>query len=328
MNDFTSMPTPLFDALAATPARKWLDTLPGDIEQAFSNSSPAVEAWKSAVATMPPRPEEVSYALDADIVAIGSRDQLPENEARQLNASLESLLPWRKGPYRLFGELIDSEWRGDLKWNRLSRRIQPLTGRLVLDVGCGNGYHCWRMRGAGAARVIGIDPTLLFVAQFHCIKHFLPNEPVDLLPLGIQQLPANLQAFDTVFSMGVLYHRRSPIDHLLQLRDCLRVDGELVLETLVVEGEEGYALVPRKRYAGMKNVWFLPSVATLIQWMTRCGFRNVRCIDQTPTTSEEQRPTRWSNHHSLIDCVDPSNPSLTREGHPAPLRAIIIANRA
>ncbi len=328
VNDFLAACAPLFKALKDSRARKWLDTLEHDIGRAWSVDSPAIRQWRDAVAALPPGPEEITAELDSDIVGIGRPGQLGQDQLERLNASLERLIPWRKGPFRLFDTLVDSEWRSDLKWNRLRDHIQPLDGKLALDVGCGNGYHCWRMLGAGAARVIGIDPTLLFIAQFQCAKHFLPQQPVDLLPLGIEQIPANLQAFDSVFSMGVLYHRRSPIDHLMQLRDCLRRDGELVLETLVVDGKKGYALMPEKRYAGMRNVWFLPSPATLTQWLSRCGFRDIRCVDMSPTTAEEQRPTRWTNHRSLIDCIDPENPSRTVEGHPAPLRAIFIANRA
>ncbi|MEY2700873.1 MAG: hypothetical protein RIQ52_1628, partial [Pseudomonadota bacterium] len=185
----------------------------------------------------------------------------------------------------------------------------------------------WRMLGAGAARVTGIDPTMLHVAQFLAIKHLAGGDyPVDVLPIGIEDLPTSMLAFDTVFSMGVLYHRRSPIDHLLELKATMRPGGELVLETLVIKGREGEVLVPRDRYAGMRNVWFIPSAETLKGWLVRCGFHNIRLVDETPTTSQEQRQTDWMRFHSLADFLDPEHPEITREGHPAPLRAIFIAN--
>src|SRR5690606_10840368 len=137
-------------------------------------------------------------------------------------------------------------------------------GRTVLDVGCGNGYHAWRMVGGGAELVIGIDPTLLSVVQFLTVRHFAGDIPVYVLALGIEDVPQGLRAFDTVFSMGVLYHRRSPLDHLLELKACLRSGGELVLETLVIDGGAGQVLVPEDRYAQMRNVWFIPSCPTLL----------------------------------------------------------------
>jgi tRNA (mo5U34)-methyltransferase len=247
----------------------------------------------------------------------------------QIQALLESLHPWRKGPYEIEGVLIDTEWRSDWKWDRLAPHIHSLHGRRVLDVGCGSGYHCWRMAGAGADLVLGIDPFLLAVFQFHAIKHFLgAHWPVWVLPLGIEDLPLGLQAFDTVFSMGVLYHRRSPLDHLLDLHGCLRAGGELVLETLVLDNNEpGQILLPPGRYARMRNVWFIPSCAELQNWLTRCGFRAVRCVDVSPTTPAEQRRTPWMRFESLSECLDPQDPTRTVEGHPAPVRALFIATK-
>ena len=259
-------------------------------------------------------------------VTIGDPSLMDKGRRQQLQATLMDLHPWRKGPYQLFGLSIDTEWRSDWKWDRVLPHIQPLKNRLVLDVGCGNGYHCWRMLGEGAARVIGIDPSPKSVFQFYAIKHFAGEQhPIDVLPFGIEQMPKKLNAFDTVFSMGVLYHRRSPIDHLLELKDLLRNGGQLILETLIIEGSEGESLVPSGRYGKMPNVWFIPSVGTLIGWMRKVGFHNPRLVDQTKTTIEEQRSTDWMTFDSLETFLDPKEPNTTVEGHPAPIRAIFIA---
>ncbi|MDD5754808.1 MAG: DUF1698 domain-containing protein, partial [Methylococcales bacterium] len=122
------------------------------------------------------------------------------------------------------------------------------------------------------------------------------------------------------------YHRRSPIDHLFELRECLKSGGELVLETLIIDGELGETLLPKDRYAQMRNVWFLPSCATLVSWLERCGFKNVRVVDVTVTSIDEQRTTDWMRFHSLRDFLHPENLALTCEGLPAPKRAILIAN--
>ena len=197
----------------------------------------------------------------------------------------------------------------------------------VLDVGCGSGYHMWRMIGAGAHLAVGIDPTQLFLCQFEAVRKLLGNDQrAHLLPLGIEQLPA-LEAFDTVFSMGVLYHRRSPLDHLWQLKDQLAPGGELVLETLVVEGDENTVLVPGDRYAQMRNVYFIPSAAALKMWLEKCGFIDVRIVDACVTSTEEQRRTEWMTTESLADFLDPQDQRKTVEGYPAPLRAVIIATK-
>ena len=177
----------------------------------------------------------------------------------------------------------------------------------------------------GASSVIGIDPFLLSLFQFEAVKHFIGESHIWLLPYKMEQFPQSTNYFDTIFSMGVLYHRRSPFDHLIELRDSLRNGGELVLETLVIDGKLGEVLVPEKRYAKMRNVWFIPSALTLEQWMKRIGFRNVRLVNVTKTTFEEQRKTDWMTFESLSEFLDPQNPDLTIEGYPAPKRAIIIA---
>jgi tRNA (mo5U34)-methyltransferase len=109
------------------------------------------------------------------------------------------------------------------------------------------------------------------------------------------------------------------------LKGCLRQGGELVLETLVIEGGADEVLVPEDRYAQMRNVWFIPSCLALEGWLKRCGYRHVRLIETTKTTSEEQRSTDWMRFQSLTDFLDPENPSLTVEGLPAPRRAIFLA---
>lgn len=269
----------------------------------------------------------LEVGLNEDRVRVESAVPLDARQHAQLHATLQKFHPWRKGPFQIHSIQIDSEWRSDLKWNRLNHAIAPLEGRRVLDVGCGNGYHCWRMLGAGAKLVIGIDPTLLSVVQFWAIRHFAGALPVFVLPLCAEEFPIGACEFDTVFSMGVLYHRKSPLDHLSELHAFLRPGGELVLETLVVEGAEGHVLLPEERYAMMRNVWFIPSCATLCVWLKRCGFENMRVIDVSLTSTAEQRATEWMRFHSLADFLDPANPRLTREGLPAPQRAIVVANK-
>lgn len=316
----------LYDALLEAKADAWVELLPKQLTHAFHSAKHGdLVRWQTHIQQLPKvRPSQ--RLLDSDVVKIGCAEDLSPEQKNQLELHLKALHPWRKGPYQLFDIYIDTEWRSDWKWERLKNHLTPLKHRLVLDVGCGNGYHGWRMLGAGAKMVVGIDPILLNVMQFQLIKKLYGIAPLYVLPLGIEDLPSNLQAFDTVFSMGVLYHRRSPIDHLLELKGCLQHGGELVLETLVIDGGLGEVLLPEDRYARMRNVWFLPSCATLISWMKRCGFKNIRLLDVTTTSIEEQRSTEWMRFNSLQDFLQTDNRRLTCEGLPAPKRAIFIAN--
>jgi tRNA (mo5U34)-methyltransferase len=317
--------SPLYEALKDVQCRRWLDRLPAQLATIRNASLHGdFDKWQGVLRRLP-RIRPSSVELNADSVRIGGVDDSDEEARRHIEDGLRQLHPWRKGPYTVHAVHIDAEWRSDLKWRRLCDHIEPLEGRTVLDVGSGNGYHCWRMRGAGARLVIGIDPTALNLVQFSAIRHFAGDHPVYLLPLRIEDMPPKLGAFDTVFSMGVLYHRRSPIDHLLELRGLLRSGGQLVLETLVIDEEIGPVLVPEDRYALMRNVWFIPSCRTLLGWLKRCSYRDVRLVHSARTTPEEQRSTDWMRFQSLPDFLDPRDSGLTREGLPAPCRAILLA---
>ena len=304
---------------------KWAEKLPEQIEHIFSSRAHGdVERWKEAIEELPEVPaERVELSLDA---VTSTASSLSEAQRTRIDSALKKLHPWRKGPFDLHGVYIDTEWRSDWKWRRIAPHISPLEGRSVLDVGCGNGYYGWRMLGAGARFVLGVDPTWLFLMQFLAVRHFVGEEyPFHVLPMGIEDVPGGLKAFDTVFSMGVLYHRRSPIDHLLELRETLRNGGELVLETLVVEGGVNQVLMPRGRYAKMRNVWFIPSPEMLKLWLQRAGFNEIEIVDLTPTTIDEQRSTEWMQFESLPDFLDPGDHGRTIEGYPAPVRAVVVA---
>ncbi len=303
----------------------WLNVLQAQIKKGLSNDTNGKLAdWQKALKSLP-KIDVQKIDLNASYVQITSKDVLSVKQKSQFETSLKQLMPWRKGPYHIHGVDIDTEWRSDLKWLRLSDSIKSLAGKTVLDVGCGNGYHAWRMRGMGADLVIGIDPSPLFVMQFKALQHFINDDRIYVLPLGIESVPKNLKGFDTVFSMGVFYHRRSPMDHLYQLKQCLKSGGELVLETLVITGDEFQILMPQDRYAQMRNVWFIPSSQAMIKWLQRCGFKNVKLIDETYTSVKEQRATEWMQFHSLKDFLDPNDMTKTIEGYQAPLRAIFTA---
>jgi len=243
-----------------------------------------------------------------------------------LAAQLEGLIPWRKGPLDLAGVAIDTEWRSDWKWARIAPQVD-LAGRRVLDVGAGNGYFGWAMLDAGAESVIGCDPTQLFIAQHAAIAHFAGPAHHVLLASTLEDLHPGLSGFDTVCSFGVLYHRRSPLEHLDLLKQRLRAGGQLILETLIIPDQQDLQLDPPERYANMRNVHALPSCTRLLRWLEETGFADARCLDQTATGPDEQRSTVWMPFHSLSEALDPADSSRTREGHPAPLRAIVIAER-
>lgn len=319
-------------------ADEWLKKLP-DWLNAIKNKDRYAHApyYASIIDKLPDLPT-LSTRLDTQ--EIQAVVDFNEADFKKTQALLKNLMPWRKGGFKIGrGERtihIDTEWRSDLKWARLLPHISDLTGRRVLDVGGGSGYHGFRMVGAGARTVIVIDPSCLFYHQFMAIRHFLGGivnthgtSPIHFIPVGLEALPDVEQGglFDTVFCMGVLYHRASPFECLWQLRQQLKQGGELVLETLVVDGDEQTVLVPKDRYAMMNNVYFLPSVPALTLWLQKSGFKNIRCVDINTTTTDEQRATKWMTYQSFADFLDPDDTTKTIEGYPRPKRALFVATR-
>lgn len=314
---------PFYQQIATSHLSAWLETLPLQLKQWEKTAHSDYAKWAKIATSMPTSPTSINLTDKVEAVLA---EALPEGEKQYLIYRLKQLMPWRKGPYHLHGVHIDTEWRSDFKWQRVLPHLAPLKDRTILDVGCGNGYHMWRMVGEDAQMVVGIDPTELFLCQFEAVRQLLGNDRrANLIPLGLEQMQP-LAAFDTVFSMGVLYHRKSPLDHLSQLKAQLVKGGELVLETLIIDGDINDILPPADRYAKMKNVYFIPSVAALINWLKKIGFKNARCVDQSVTTLAEQRKTEWLENESLVDFLDPTDQRKTIEGLPAPKRAVILAN--
>lgn len=281
--------------------------------------------WEASVAALPDV-KGCSLTINNGVAAIDGNFE-PEHEA-ELTAALEGLRPWRKGPFKFGPVEIDTEWRSDWKWDRLESHITPLSNKLVFDVGCGSGYHLWRMREAGAKQVLGIDPSLLYLKQFEATQFYAQDEAVQFLPLPMEALPSDMAVFDTVFSMGVLYHRREPQSHLKELQACMKPGGELVLETLIIPGEDEASLQLDARYANMRNIYELPSRKRLENWVAESGFCDVHTVSVCETSTEEQRSTPWMPNHSLVNALDPTDQKLTIEGHPRPLRAITVAHWA
>lgn len=287
------------------------------------------QRWLRAIAQLPDLAVS-NVDFNQDHVSVSTEKHIDAQTLAQLKALMMRLHPWRKGPFDLFGMQIDSEWRSNLKWQRIAANITNLENRLALDVGCGNGYYLWRMLGGGAKLAIGIDPTQLFLAQFNAINRYVQCRNAFILPFKAEEFALPQQhstnGFDTVFSMGIYYHRRFPKQHLSELFGWLRPGGELVLETLVIAGNDD-ELAPPGRYAQMRNVWHIPTVDGLLRRLQQSGFEDAVLIDLSATSVNEQRPTDWMRFDSLADFLDPLDSRKTIEGYAAPLRACITAKR-
>jgi tRNA (mo5U34)-methyltransferase len=263
--------------------------------------------------------------LHTPAVSAGNSGDLSGTAQLRLETLLKQLSPWRKGPFNLFGIHVDAEWRSDMKWDRVAPHLPDLAGKRILDIGASNGYYMFRMAADHPGLVLGLEPQSAFFCQYLAIQKYVNQDKVACLPATFEELPQMTGVFDLVFCMGVLYHRRSPLDMLKEIFDCLKPSGALVLENLVLEGRTHQCLFPVNRYAKMRNVYFIPDLSVMESWLARAGFRDIRCLDVTPTTSAEQRKTDWIQTESLADFLDPDDPGKTIEGYPGPVRAVFMA---
>ncbi len=262
-----------------------------------------------------------------DIVTIGRRDDLSTEEYAEVHALLRNFMPWRKGPFSVFGIDIDAEWQSQRKWNRLLPEIPDMKGKIIADIGCNNGYYMFRMAAYQPKFVLGFEPYVHHYFAFSALNTFagMGNLGIDLL--GIEHLPLFPDCFDIIFCLGILYHRPSPIDALRDLHKALTPGGCLLLESQGIAGEQPLALFPEKTYAKVPGTWFVPTASCLHNWLIRAGFREIRCFCNHAMSSIEQRKTEWMDFESYEDFIDKSDPELTIEGYPAPWRVFFKATK-
>lgn len=315
----------LKELLAKSPQYHWYEPITESLDDYFAGHANSDIATHLRVIAPWLHLRAKVQCLDEAVVNLQASPYTSIDKA-VMKASLLALHPWRKGPFSLFGIEIDAEWKANLKWDRIHPTLtrHGILGKKILDVGAGNGYYMLRLLGAGADFVLGLDPSIHCMAQFLLIAGWL-RRPLWLVPAKLEAMPIAGE-FDWVLSMGVLSHARQPEQHLRLLKSKVAKDGgRLLLETLVVPETVGEALVPTDRYAGMRNIWQLPSVSGALNWLKAAGFRQAEWIRSDPTTPKEQRTTEWMRFKSLTEWLDPKDPSRTIEGYPAPLRAIFIA---
>ncbi|MCT7610637.1 tRNA 5-methoxyuridine(34)/uridine 5-oxyacetic acid(34) synthase CmoB [Aliarcobacter butzleri] len=270
--------------------------------------------------------EKSNLKIDyGDWFSIGNRTDLSDEEYEIIVQTAKKLIPWRKGPFKIFDLEIDSEWQSNIKYN-LIRPYFNLKDKIVADIGCNNGYYMFRMLEDCPKRLIGFDPSPLTLHQFEFINHFVKSDIVYEM-LGVEHLEFYNHKFDFIFMLGVLYHRPDPVGTLKSLARGLNSKGEILIDTFMLDGDDEICLTPNKRYSKIPNIYFIPTIPALKNWLERAGFENIEVLATTVTTSEEQRKTPWSFDESLEDFLDPNDSSKTVEGYPAPKRVYVKARK-
>jgi len=285
-----------------------------------------VEPWHTKIQEVSQVINKENLQLDyGDWFSVGKREDLNDEEFKLLEETAKKLIPWRKGPFNLFGLEIDSEWQSNIKYN-LIRPHFNLKDKVVADIGCNNGYYMFRMLEDKPKKLIGFDPAPLTLHQFEFVNHFVKSD-IEYEMLGVEHLEYYNHKFDFIFMLGVLYHRADPVGTLKSLARGLNSKGEILIDTFMIDGDEEICLTPNKRYSKIPNIYFIPTIPALTNWLSRAGFEDIEVIATTVTSSEEQRKTPWSFDQSLEDFLDPNDNSKTIEGYPAPKRVYMKAKK-
>ncbi|UDG80379.1 tRNA 5-methoxyuridine(34)/uridine 5-oxyacetic acid(34) synthase CmoB [Candidatus Annandia pinicola] len=306
-----------YKTIINTPLHNWLNTLPTQILQWYNNNINNVNFKKLFyILNNIPIVKPKYLDLKNSIIVCNNLKKKKKNIIKKL---LFKLLPWKKGPFYLYGINIDSEWRSDWKWSIIKPYVKNIKKDLVLDIGCNNGYYMWRMLGMGSKIIIGIENIPLYFFQFEVIRKLVGNyNNIHMIPLNFNIIK-KIEAFNIVFSMGLLYHLKSPFNHIIKIRKNLLNGGELILETLVTLKKDNTIILPIEKYLNMKNIWFIPSIILLKKILIKCKFENIRIINYRYINVKEQRNTKWILNKSCLN--------IKNKNHNIPLRVIIMATK-
>jgi tRNA (mo5U34)-methyltransferase len=190
-----------------------------------------IKPYQEAIAALPEY-SNVKVTL-GDRVEIQIAD-LTSEELEQIKQAAELMKPWRKGPFQFNTLFIDSEWQSQIKYTLLEPHFD-LKDKIVGDIGCNNGYYLFRMLSQQPKKLIGFDPSAIYYSQFLFVDHFI-NSGIVYELLGVEHVEFYEHKFDTLFCLGVLYHRSDPVAMLKSLFKGLNKGGELILDSFMIDG--------------------------------------------------------------------------------------------
>ena len=268
--------------------------------------------------------ESKSKLIDNDkIVEIKCNEN--QDTLKDIHNLVKELIPWRKGPFKINDELIDSEWQCWQKWKRIEPYLGEIKDFKISDIGSGNGYFMYQLAKKNPELVIGIEKSELPYQQFCFINKLAHVENLQMELASSDSLIHYKSFFNLCLCMGVLYHSRNPLEVLFNIKHSLAKGGKVLIETIIWPGDDDFCFFNPDRYSRMKNVFFIPTTTALVSWLKKTGFKEIEIHRVDKTTTNEQRKTKYSPFFSLEDQLKEGNHELTIEGYPAPSRVILTA---
>ncbi|HPF26906.1 MAG TPA: bifunctional 2-polyprenyl-6-hydroxyphenol methylase/3-demethylubiquinol 3-O-methyltransferase UbiG [Steroidobacteraceae bacterium] len=155
-----------------------------------------------------------------------------DTPARQVSADPVEIARFDASAHRFWDP--DGEFKPLHQLNPVRLRFvaerAPLTGRAVLDVGCGGGLLAESLSRAGAqVTAIDLAPGMIETARLHAMEAGLE---IDYRLTSIEELAAAEQRYDVVTCMEMLEHVPDPAATVRSLAAVLRPGGALFVSTI------------------------------------------------------------------------------------------------
>ena len=116
------------------------------------------------------------------------------------------------------------------------RLPEDLSGKRVLDVGARDGFFTMKCEQAGA-EVVAVDTVVETRSGFSIVRDVHGLKAQYLRDTLYNLTPERLGKFDIVLYLGVIYHLPDPIGSLEVMRNLVRDDGRVYVESTCVDDE-------------------------------------------------------------------------------------------
>ncbi len=220
-----------------------------------------------------------------------------------IEAKVQELGPWFHNLELQGVQTAPNHFLGDYprqKFRHFASVIpEDLTGKTVLDIGCNAGFYAMELKRRGAARVVGTDSDLRYLAQARFAAE-VEGLDIEFREQSVYDVALLGEKFDFVVFMGVLYHLRHPLLALDLIHE--HVAGDLLLFQTMQRGstqidpvQEDYDFFEtahldspgypkmvffEHRYAHDPTNWWAPNAACTEAMLRASGFQIVEHPEQ------------------------------------------------
>ena len=188
------------------------------------------------------------------------------------------------------------------EWHELQKLLPDFTGRRVLDVGCGFGWHCAYAAEQGAASVLGIDLSAKMLAVAGEKKR---SPVIEYRRMAMEEIDFPSDSFDVVLSSLVFHYTPDFEGVCRRIHSCLAPGGDLIFsvehpiftaqgpQQWVEDGSGGHAHWPVDRYfeegerranfLGEEVVKYHRTLTSYVNTLLRLGFVLGAMVEPQPS---------------------------------------------